>query len=265
MSTQHVRFLGSLGATLAGRIELPESQPRGWALFAHCFTCSKDSKGAVEVCRALVGTGFGVLRFDFTGLGESGGDFAHTDFSSNVGDLVAAADWLRGHYGPPTLMIGHSLGGAATLAAVHRVPDCTAVATIGAPFDPAHVTRQLGPEIDEIKREGEATVQLGGRAFKVRREFLEDIASQQLAGRIRELRRPLLILHAPNDTIVPIENAAEIFRAALHPKSFVSLDQSGHLLLKTRDARYAANVIATWADRYVLDNARQVVPGTTGG
>ncbi|MDN5864846.1 MAG: bifunctional alpha/beta hydrolase/OsmC family protein [Gammaproteobacteria bacterium] len=255
MRTERIEFPGSQGAALAGRLEQPDTAPRGWALFAHCFTCSKESKAAFHVSRALAEAGFGVLRFDFTGLGGSGGDFANTDFSSNVDDLVAAADWLRSEHGAPALLIGHSLGGAAVLAAAHRIADAVAVATIGAPFDPVHVTRQFGDDIGEIKSEGQAQVTLGGRAFTVKRGFLDDLSHQRQADRIRRLRRPLMVLHAPGDEVVPIDNASEIFRTALHPKSFVSLDEADHLLARQGDARFAAGVIAAWAGRYLEDES----------
>lgn len=199
----------------------------------------------------LAEAGFGVLRFDFTGLGGSGGDFANTHFSSNVDDLVAAADWLRANHGAPALLIGHSLGGAAVLAAAHRVADCVAVATLGAPFEPTHVTRQFADGLKLIEAEGRATVQLAGRPFTIRREFVEDLAGQAQARRIRELHRPLLVLHAPLDTVVSVDSARQIFEAALHPKSFVSLDDADHLLDNSADARYAAGVIAAWAQRYL--------------
>ena len=251
MPSQKIEFPGSQGVALAGRLDSPETSPAGWAVFAHCFTCSKDSKAAAYIARSLAEAGFGVLRFDFTGLGGSGGDFANTHFSSNVDDLVAAADWLRAHHGPPSLLIGHSLGGAAVLAAAHRVSDCVAVATLGAPFDPAHVTHQFGEGLKVIEQQGEATVQLAGRAFTIRHEFIEDLVGQAQAQRIHDLRRPLMVLHAPGDDVVAIDNSRRIFEAARHPKSFVSLDGADHLLNKPDDARFAAGVIAAWARRYL--------------
>lgn len=251
MKTERIEFPGTRGAPLVGRLEQPEAAPRAWALFAHCFTCSKDSLAAFHVSRALADAGFGVLRFDFTGLGESDGDFANTDFSSNVEDLVAAAEWLRKERGAPALLIGHSLGGAAVLAAARRVADAAAVVTVGAPFDPAQVTTRFGGEIETIAAEGRAEVRLAGRTFTVTREFLDDVNSQRQAERIRRLRRPLMILHAPGDDVVPIDNASEIFRTALHPKSFVSLEGADHLLSRRADARFAAGVIAAWAGRYL--------------
>ncbi len=236
---------------LAARIDAPVAPPRAWALFAHCFTCSKDSKAAAYIARALAQAGFGVLRFDFTGLGGSGGDFASTNFSSNVDDLIAAADWLRAHHGAPALLVGHSLGGAAVLAAAHRIADARALVTLGAPFDPGHVARQFGEQLQVIAERGEATVSLAGRPFAIRREFLDDLRGQAQGARIRALRRPLLVMHAPGDRVVDIDNARAIFEQAVHPKSFVSLDEAAHLLDREEDARFAAGVMAAWAARYL--------------
>jgi uncharacterized OsmC-like protein/alpha/beta superfamily hydrolase len=251
MPSIRIEFTGSLGHPLAGRLDSPDGQPRAWAVFAHCFTCSKDTKAAAYIARALAEAGFGVLRFDFTGLGGSGGDFGNTHFSSNVDDLVAAADWLRASHGAPALLVGHSLGGAAVLAAAHRIADARAVVTLGAPFEPAHVIRHLGESLAVIEAEGQACVTLGGREFPVRREFLDDVAGQPQAERIHRLNRPLLVLHAPGDKVVGIENARRIFERALHPKSFVSLDDADHLLSREADARFAAGIIAAWAGRYL--------------
>lgn len=251
MPTERVDFPGSQGALLAGRLDLPDMAPRAWALFAHCFTCSKDSKAAAYIARALAQHGFGVLRFDFTGLGGSGGDFANTHFSSNVDDLVAAAEWLGVHHQSPALLIGHSLGGAAVLTAAHRVPACKAVATLGAPFDPLHVTRQFGDQLALIESEGQATLELAGRPFTIRQSFIDDLAGQAQLDRIRELRRPLMVLHSPKDTVVSVDSARQIFEAARHPKSFVSLDDADHLLSQAQDASFAADLIAVWATRYL--------------
>ncbi|MBW6493894.1 MAG: bifunctional alpha/beta hydrolase/OsmC family protein [Burkholderiaceae bacterium] len=251
MPSTRIEFAGSLGHLLAGRLDTPEGAPRAWAVFAHCFTCSKDTKAAAYIARALADAGFGVLRFDFTGLGGSGGDFANTHFSSNVDDLVAAADWLRAKHGTPALLVGHSLGGAAVLAAAHRIDDARAVVTLGAPFDPAHVTHQLGEGLTLIKTDGEARVKLGGREFTLRREFLDDVAGQPQAERIHALRRPLLVMHAPADTVVAVDNARRIFERARHPKSFVSLDGADHMLGNEADARFAGGIIAAWASRYL--------------
>lgn len=251
MPSQRIEFPGSQGLMLAGRLDTPDTPPRAWSIFAHCFTCSKDSKAAAFIARALAEAGFGVLRFDFTGLGDSEGDFANTHFSSNVDDLVHTADWLRSAHGAPSLLIGHSLGGAAVLAAAHRIPDCVAVATLGAPFDPAHVTHQFGDGLELIQTQGQAIVQLAGRVFTIKREFLEDLTGQAQADRIRTLGRPLLVLHSPLDTTVSIENAHRVFETATHPKSLISLDGADHLLTRLADARFAASMIAAWASRYL--------------
>lgn len=246
-----VRFPGSLGATLAARLDLPPVKPAAFALFAHCFTCSKDTLAASRIGTALTARGIAVLRFDFTGLGGSEGDFANTNFSSNLTDLVAAASWLREHHEAPKLLIGHSLGGAAVLAAAPEIPEATALATIGAPFEPAHVKHLLAPTLSEIETAGEATVELAGRTFRIRKQFLDDIAGRNSREAIGNLRKALLIFHSPRDTTVSIDNAAQIFAAAKHPKSFVSLDDADHLLTRREDASYVAAVLAAWASRYI--------------
>jgi len=249
-----VRFRGGSGFELAARVELPVGRPRAHALFAHCFTCSKDLKAARWISLALAERGIAVMRFDFTGIGESEGDFVDTDFSSNIDDLVAAADFLRERYGPPRILIGHSLGGAAVLSAASRIPDAVAVATIAAPSDTTHLSDRLlrmAPELDE---RGEAEVHLGGRRFRVRRELVEDLRERSLGRAIGELDRALLVMHSPADEAVEIDNAWRIFEAAKQPKSFVSLDGADHLLLRReQDARYAADVLAAWAERYLDD------------
>ncbi|MEW2500341.1 alpha/beta hydrolase family protein [Amycolatopsis sp. CA-161197] len=245
-------FPGSQGTSLAARLELPEGKPRAYALFAHCFTCNKDVLAATRVARGLTAFGVAVLRFDFTGLGGSEGEFANTDFSSNVGDLVAAANHLRDEYEAPQLLVGHSLGGAAVLAARHAVPEVRAVATIAAPADPQHVAKLLGDCRDEIERHGEAEVVLAGRPFRIRRQFLEDIAAQPQAERIRGLKAALLVMHSPVDAEVGVENARLIFDTARHPKSFVALDGADHLLTGRADAAFAADILATWAKRYLV-------------
>jgi alpha-beta hydrolase superfamily lysophospholipase len=262
MPSQRVEFPGSLGHALAGRLDTPDHAPRAWAVFAHCFTCSKDTKAAAYIAHALAAGGYGVLRFDFTGLGGSGGDFANTDFSSNVDDLVAAADWLRAHHGAPTLLIGHSLGGAAVLAAAGRVSDARAVVTLGAPFDPAHVNHQFGAALQVIESEGEARVSLGGRPFTIRRSFIDDVNGQAQEQRIHALRRALLVMHSPGDTVVDVGNAGRIFSAALHPKSFVALDGADHLLTRAEDARFAASIIASWAAKYLPRDPTPAAPPT---
>ncbi len=247
-----VSFPGSSGAALAARLDLPlDRAPRAYALFAHCFTCSKETKATAFIAGALADAAIATLRFDFTGLGGSDGEFANTDFSSNVSDLVAAARWLEQHHRAPSLLVGHSLGGAAVLAAAAQIPSAKAVATINAPSDPAHVLSHFAGREAEIQAQGEAEVDLAGRRFRVRREFLDDIAGQKIAGAVAALGRALLIMHTPRDTVVSIDHASALFLAAKHPKSFVSLDDADHLLTRREDARYAATVLAAWASRYL--------------
>ncbi|MEZ5658891.1 MAG: alpha/beta fold hydrolase [Burkholderiaceae bacterium] len=260
-----VSFPGSQGTQLDARLDLPDLPPRQFALFAHCFTCTKESKAAAYVARSLTEHGFGVLRFDFTGLGGSEGDFGNTGFSSNLADLRAAGDWLRENHGPVSLLVGHSLGGAAVLAVAGEFEDCRAVATIGAPFDPAHVQAQFGDALAQIEREGKAEVSLGGRPFTIRRDFIEDLDAQPQARRIHELRKPLLIMHAPGDRIVGVDQARQIFEQAVHPKSFVSLDDADHLLSRASDARYASAVLAAWASRYMPEPAGSDEPPVPAG
>ena len=249
--SERITFANPAGEPLAARLDRPDGPPRAFALFAHCFTCSKDTFAAARISQGLAARGVAVLRFDFTGLGASGGDFANSNFSSNLDDLAAAADFLRQHYEAPKLLVGHSLGGAAVLAAAQRVPEAVAVATIAAPFDPAHAGRLFAPARAEIEARGEALVTLGGRSFRVRRQFLEDIAAHRLSDHIAGLRKALIVFHAPRDEIVGIENASHIFTAARHPKSFVSLDDADHLLTRRADAVYVADVLAAWASRYL--------------
>ena len=246
-----VEFTGSGGETLAGLLDRPLGEPRAYAVFAHCFTCSKDVFAASRISRRLTDHGFAVFRFDFTGLGQSGGDFGNASFSSNVADLVLAADHLREAYSAPALLVGHSLGGAAVLAAAALVPETTAVVTIGAPSDPGHVTHLLAHVRPEIEASGSAEVTLSGRTFRIQKQFLDDIAAQPQRERVAALGRALLVLHSPSDDQVGVENAAELFAAARHPKSFVSLDGADHLLTDRADAAWAADVIAAWAGRYV--------------
>jgi uncharacterized OsmC-like protein/fermentation-respiration switch protein FrsA (DUF1100 family) len=247
MTTKTFDFTGRNGQPLSGRMDLPDGPIRGFALFAHCFTCSKSSLASVRIARGLAARGIGVLRFDFTGLGESGGDFSDTSFSSNVADLVAAAGAMAAAGFGPALLIGHSLGGGAALAAAGSLPGVRAIATIGAPFEPSHVQHVLGPALGTIEIQGAAEVDLDGRRFTFRKAFIDDLADHDQAARIGALARPLLILHSPTDEIVDIENASSIFAAARHPKSFVALDGADHLLTRKEDAEQAAALIAVWA------------------
>lgn len=256
MPSQKIEFPGSLGASLAARLDLPDAPPRAFALFAHCFTCSKETKAATYITKALVEADIAVLRFDFTGLGGSEGDFSNTNFSSNVEDLVAAAGWLREHHAAPAILVGHSLGGAAVLAAAERIPEALALATVAAPFDPAHIAQQFGAVKNAIAQEGAAEVSLAGRTFTIRKQFLDDITSQSPAARIGKLGRALLVFHSPADSVVDIRNAQEIYLAAKHPKSFVSLDHADHLLTNADDGLYVGHVLAAWARRYLPVNAR---------
>jgi putative redox protein len=248
MQTERFVFPGADGQSLSGRIDSPDTPPRAYALFAHCFTCGKDAVSASRIAAALAGHGIAVMRFDFTGLGSSDGEFANTDFSSNLEDLAAAVAHLRAQGRAPQLLIGHSLGGAAVLAIAGQVPEAKAVAVIAAPFEPAHVLHLLDTARPAIEAQGAATVSLGGRKFTIKQRFLDDIRNQpEQAARIAGLGRPLLVLHAPADTIVPIENGERIFAAGRHPKSFVALDGADHLLSRRGDADDASGILAAWA------------------
>ncbi|MDO8399656.1 MAG: bifunctional alpha/beta hydrolase/OsmC family protein [Bradyrhizobium sp.] len=251
MPTERFQFTSSDGHQLAAALDLPERTPHAYALFAHCFTCGKDVLAAKRIATALAARGIAVLRFDFTGLGSSEGDFANSTFSSNVADLVRAADHLRETRKGPAILIGHSLGGAAILAAAGQIPDAKAVVTIAAPSDPAHVTHLFGDRVEDIRQHGKVEVQLAGRPFHITSEFLDDIAEHSLMAQVTKLHKALLIMHSPTDDTVGIDNATKIFVAAKHPKSFVSLAGSDHLLSGKRDAAYVADVIAAWAARYV--------------
>ncbi|MEJ2121850.1 MAG: bifunctional alpha/beta hydrolase/OsmC family protein [Alphaproteobacteria bacterium] len=254
VSSEKITFTGALGEPLAARLDSPSGSPKAYALFAHCFTCSKDIFAASRIAAALAAHGIAVLRFDFTGLGASGGDFANTNFSSNVGDLVAAADWLRQNREAPSLLIGHSLGGAAVLAAAPQIAEAKEVATIGAPADPEHVAENFGAAKERIEADGEAEVTLAGRQFRIKKQFLDDIASSTLEAAIAGMHKALLVFHGPRDEYVGIDNASKIFVAAKHPKSFISLDDADHLLTRHEDAAFVADILAAWAARY-LDEA----------
>jgi uncharacterized OsmC-like protein/pimeloyl-ACP methyl ester carboxylesterase len=251
MPHQRFQFTGSEGEQLAAALDLPECEPLAYALFAHCFTCGKDVLAAKRIAEALAAKGIAVLRFDFTGLGSSEGDFANSTFSSNVADLVRAADHLRETRKSPAILIGHSLGGAAILAAAAQIPDAKAVVTIAAPSDPAHVTGLFADRIEDIREHGEVEVSLAGRPFQIRREFLDDIAEQHLLADVAKLHKALLVMHAPTDDTVGIDNATRIFVAAKHPKSFVSLAGADHLLTNRHDSAYVAEIVAAWLTRYL--------------
>jgi uncharacterized OsmC-like protein/pimeloyl-ACP methyl ester carboxylesterase len=251
MPSERFDFPNARGEKLSAVLDRPAGQPLAYALFAHCFTCGKDVLAAKRIAEGLTARGIAVLRFDFTGLGASEGEFANTTFSSNVADLVAAANHLRKMYRPPAILIGHSLGGAAVLAAASQVPEARAVVTIAAPADPAHVTGLFSQHVDDIHAKGEVEVALAGRPFRIRKEFLDDVAEQKLHQCLANLRKALLVLHSPTDDLVGIENASAIFTAAKHPKSFVSLSGADHLLGKRADAVYVAEIIAAWSERYL--------------
>jgi pimeloyl-ACP methyl ester carboxylesterase len=250
-TAERVEFANAASLKLSGRIDRPAGEPRAWALFAHCFTCTKNLRAIGHLSGALTSAGVAVLRFDFTGLGASEGEFAATTFSHNVEDLIAAAQFLESSYHAPQLLIGHSLGGTAALHAAAQLPSIRALATIGSPAHAAHVTHLLRSSVAEIEASGEANVDLGGRVFRIRREFLEDLRQHATLDIVRRLRCALLILHSPLDATVQVSNAADIFGAAHHPKSFISLDRADHLLSTEKDAVYAGRVMAAWAGRYL--------------
>jgi len=252
IESRKVTFEGSKDVELAARLDTPESGPtHGYAIFAHCFTCSKDVFAASRISKSLAEQGMATLRFDFTGLGHSGGEFANTDFSSNIEDLLAAAAYLEEAHEAPQLLVGHSLGGAATLVAGGHLDSVRALATIGAPCDPEHVTHLFEGHLREIEQTGEAEVTLAGRTFRIREQFVRDLREHTMQDQIEELDKALMIFHAPLDNYVGIENAARIFEAAKHPKSFVSLDDADHLLTRKADARYVGDIVSSWASRYL--------------
>ncbi len=244
-------FEGDLGDELAGLLEVPDEEPKAFVLMAHCFTCGKDIPAASRIARSLVERQYAVLRFDFTGIGGSDGEFSNTNFSSNVGDLVAAANFLRDHHQAPSLLVGHSLGGTAVLAAARHIPESIGIVTIGSPSNPEHVAAQFMCDISKIESEGESEVVLAGRSFTIKKHFLEDIRAAMDAKHIANLKRALLVFHSPMDEVVPIVEAEKIYKAAIHPKSFVSLTGADHLLTRREDAAYVAEVIASWAMRYL--------------
>jgi alpha/beta superfamily hydrolase len=249
MKTKRLHLKNAQGEKLSARLDLPEQdKPRAYALFAHCFTCSKDHKAPVYISKALTQSGIAVLRFDFTGLGESGGEFTETNFTSNVQDLLCAAEFLRENYQAPALLMGHSLGGTAVLKAALKIPSAKAVVTIATPFDPAHVLTHF--DVEEIEQKGEAEVELIGNKVKITKQFIDDVKQHSIEEDLQRLNTALLVMHAPLDKIVSIENATFIFRAARHPKSFISLDDADHLLTSRKDAAYVGSLIAVWAKKY---------------
>ena len=266
MQNEKVTFYNNEGHALSGLMALPDSAPRACALFAHCFTCSKNLKAATNIATALADAGIAVLRFDFTGLGQSEGDFADTNFSSNVSDLLAAVRFLEQNYRAPDILLGHSLGGTAILQAAGEVPSAVAVATIGSPSDPGHVRHLFAGAEETLRDQGVAEVNLGGRPFTMKRQFLDDLERHELPSAVKSLRKALLIMHAPLDDIVEIDNASALFASALHPKSFISLDDADHLLTREADSLYAGRVLAAWASRYLEggESAATVEPPDTG-
>lgn len=255
MNNKKLTFENNNGQLLDARMDFPADQePKAYALFAHCFTCSKDLVAVRNISRALTQNGFGVVRFDFTGLGDSEGDFQETDFSSNIEDLEAAASYMEEHLEGPKLLIGHSLGGAAVLFAAKRLKYVQAVATIAAPSSPKHVQHLFQNSLDEINEAGRAKVRIGSRQFTIQKQFIEDISEKNTKTTLKKLKKALLILHSPQDAVVDISNAAELYSAAMHPKSFISLDGADHLLSKKDDSVYAGNIIAGWASRYIKTN-----------
>lgn len=251
MTTEKFQFPGSDGQLLAASLDLPDGVPVAYALFAHCFTCGQNVLAAKRIAEGLAKHGIATLRFDFTGIGASEGEFANTTFSSNIGDLVLAADHLRKTRRAPSILIGHSLGGAAILAATSMIPEAKCVATVAAPSDPSHVTHWFKEQVPEIREKGELEVSLAGRPFRIKREFLDDIAEHRLTETVAKLHRPLLLFHSPTDNTVGIDNATRLFVAAKHPKSFISLTGADHLLTQKQDAVYVADMIAAWAMRYL--------------
>src|SRR5262249_33738662 len=264
-SSRPVSFPGAFGTRLAARLDAPGREPLAYALFAHCFTCSKESKAAATISTALAERGIAVLRFDFTGLGGSEGDFANTNFSSNVDDLVAAADYLRRERSAPLLLAGHSLGGTAVLAAAARIPEAVAVATLGSPFEPEHVLGLLKGSVAKIESEGDAEVDLAGRSFRIKRQFLDDIRAQKVGAALAQLRKALMVMHSPRDAIVSVDNASKIFLAAKHPKSFVSLDPADHLLSNRADAGFGGQLLAAWASRFGPAPRAEAAPSAQPG
>lgn len=265
-NSQRVRFPGSLGTTLTGHLDAPAAEPRAYAIFAHCFTCSKDSKAARRICRKLSEQGIAVLRFDFTGLGESEGEFAETNFSSNIADLIAAADFLREQYQAPKMLVGHSLGGTASLVAAPKIPEVAAVATIAAPAGTDHLRKVLVEKASDLETGEQAEVELIGRKVTIKQQLLDDLESHAVHDAVHKLRKPLLIFHSPVDRVVGVDEARKLYEAALHPKSFLSLDGADHLLLDDpQDAEFVARALACWSHRYIAKPASAEEPELARG
>lgn len=258
MSSEKITFKNSSGDNLIAKLELPiDQKPLAYAIFAHCFTCNKNLTVVRNIARALNQNGIAVMRFDFTGLGQSEGEFADTNFSSNVDDLIQAANFLTENHEAPSLMIGHSLGGAAAIFAASKLDSVKALATIGAPSDPAHVAHLVESGQAEIEAHGVANVNIGGRSFAIKKQFLEDIQQQDLPSVLSKMRKAILVMHSPQDAVVDIKNAQRLYSKAFHPKSFISLDGADHLLTKKEDSLYAGNLIANWAVRYLNLEAKK--------
>jgi len=251
METKNIQFDGAMGDRLSARLDAAEGEPRAYALFAHCFTCSKNLKAVGHITKSLAAQGISTLRFDFTGLGSSEGEFSNTNFSSNIEDLVSAATYMDNNLQSPAILVGHSLGGAAVIQAAHRIESVKAVATIGAPADPLHVKENFSLQLDEIEETGEATVKLAGRPFKIKKQFLDDLEATNMDERISKLSKALLIMHAPLDKTVGLENAAHLYKTAKHPKSYITLHEADHLLTDEKYSKYTGNLIAQWSDVYL--------------
>ncbi len=250
-SKQKITFSNQRGELLTAILDHAAETPKAWVLYSHCFTCSKDIPIAARISRALVARGFSVMRFDFTGLGGSEGNFADTNFTTSVADLLSASGYLEDNYAAPKILIGHSMGGTAALAAAGELPDVNAVATIGSPAEPGHVLHHFSDRLEEIKAKGAAEVMIQGRPFIIRQQMIEDLQSTQIEDKIKSLRKPLMIFHAPFDHVVNIRQSAHIYRAAHHPKSFISLDGADHMLSKKKDSDFVSAVLASWVCRYV--------------
>jgi len=260
MPSKSIQFKNDRGLHLKGKIEFPlTKKPDAFAIFSHVFTGSKNLNATRNISRALTLNGIAVLRFDFTGLGESEGDFAESNFSTNVADIMAASQYLTENYQAPKILIGHSLGGAAAIYAAKEIESIKAVATIGAPSEPEHVTHLFGLELGTIERDGQAEVNIGGRKFTIKKQFIDDIRAVDLEAITKNLKKALLILHSPQDVVVEIENAAKIYHAAHHPKSFVTLNNADHMLSNKDDAYYAAHVISSWVKRYIHIDEKEVL------